>query len=430
MESIAVLSRLGTGEALCRAQDSNKWIKFVKNVIGNMMSSSCQHFFARATLRKYHQLVTQLENSTQGGVVGTKDSVPGDRKRIQMARAARSAVRRRARMSDVAKLARVSAMTVSRALRSPEMVTPETLQRIEDAVKKIGYLPDRIAGSLSSRKSNVIGLIVPSLRNSLFAETIQGIADKLGQEYDLMISDSGYSLKNEEEAVVAFLSQRVCGMVLHNTKHTPRTVRLLKESGVPCVETGNLTRRPLDMTVSYSNFATGRAMTEYLIDCGYRQIGFVSLPLRDNDRAGQRRAGYVSALKARGLPLIPEIMLESASGLRSGCDAFAKLMQGKHPVDAVFLTGDVLAMGAILEANRRGWKIPEQVAIAGTDDNEIQENLVPSLTSIRFPRYEIGQKAAAMLLNRFEGRSTGTGVVDLGFEIIERDSTLRHAGKI
>src|SRR5580698_6720633 len=101
-------------------------------------------------------------------------------------------------------------------------------------------------------------------------------------------------------------------------------------------------------------------------------------------------------------------------------------MQGKHPVDAVFLTGDVLAMGAILEANRRGWKIPEQVAIAGTDDNEIQENLVPSLTSIRFPRYEIGQQAAGMLLNRFEGRSTGTGVVDLGFEIIERDSTLRH----
>ena len=104
-------------------------------------------------------------------------------------------------MEDVAKLARVSAMTVSRALRNPAIVTPDTLKRIEQAIETTGYLQNRIAGSLSSRRTNVIGLIVPSLRNAVFVETIQGVADMLGQQFDLMIAHSGYTLKGEEAAV-------------------------------------------------------------------------------------------------------------------------------------------------------------------------------------------------------------------------------------
>jgi LacI family gluconate utilization system Gnt-I transcriptional repressor len=331
--------------------------------------------------------------------------------------------RREARMEDVAKLAGVSAMTVSRALRNPAIVIPETLKRIEQAIETTGYLPNRVAGSLSSRRTNVIGLIVPSLRNAVFVETIQGVADMLGQQFDLMIAHSGYTLKGEEAAVLAFLSQRVCGVILHNTKHTPRVRRMIKEAALPCVETGNLGPRPIEMAVGFSNRGAARAMTEYLIGRGYRRIGFVSLPLKDNDRAFERRAGYIAALEAHGISPNLDRMLEASPGLDSGGKALVQLVEGDPKIDSVFLTGDVLATGAVLEANRRGWKVPDRVAIAGSDDDEFQANVLPPLTSIRFPRYEIGRRAAGMVMDRVLGRSTGSAVLDLGYEIIQRAST-------
>ncbi len=326
-------------------------------------------------------------------------------------------------MADIAAMADVSAMTVSRALRDPNSVTAETLRRIEAAIDATGYVPNRVAGSLASRRTNVVGLIVPSLRNSLFVETIQGVADILGPAHDLMIADSGYALKGEEVAIRAFLAQRVCGVVLHNTAHTVRSRAMLRDAGVPCVETGNLIRKPIDMAVGFSNRDAARAMTEYLIRRGYRRIGFVSLPTSDNDRAAERRAGYLAALERAGLPADPARIVESPPGLRSGGTALVRLVESEPGVDAVFLSGDVLATGALLEANRRGWAVPGKVAIAGSDDSELQDSVTPPLTTLRFPRYEIGRRAAGMLLDRLQGRSSGPAVLDLGFEIIERAST-------
>jgi LacI family gluconate utilization system Gnt-I transcriptional repressor len=330
---------------------------------------------------------------------------------------------RGARMTDVANLASVSAMTVSRALRHPAVVDPETLKRIHGAIKATGYLPNRIAGSLASQRSNIVGLIVPSLRNSLFAETVKGVADTLGDAYDLLIADSGYVLEGEEAAVAAFLSQRVCGIVLHNTKHTPRTRRLIQAAAIPCVETGNLVRRPIDMAASFSNHKAAYDMTAYLIGKGYKRIAFVSLLLDDNDRARERQAGYLGALKKHGRAVDRNIILESLPGLRGGAEALIELIKKRPRIDAVFLTGDVLATGALLEANRKGWRVPSDIAIAGSDDNELQEYVSPPLTSVRFPRYDIGCTAASMLLNRIGGSPSAAHIVDLGFQIIPRQST-------
>jgi len=325
------------------------------------------------------------------------------------------------RMAEVAQLAGVSAMTVSRAMRNPASVTPATLSRIQSAVASTGYVPNRIAGSLASRRTRIVGMIVPSLRNSLFAESIQGMSDNLGAAADLLIADSGYTLKGEEAAVLAFLSQRVCGIVLHNTKHTPRTRLMLQNAGIPCVETGNLVAQPIDMAVGFSNRAAAAAMTAHLIGRGYRRIGFVSLATKDNDRAAERRRGYLDALAQHGLAHDPALTLEAPPGLRSGGAALAQLVETAG-ADAVFLSGDVLATGALLEAHRRGWAVPGRVAIAGSDDSELQETVIPPLTTIRFPRYEIGRRAAGLLLDRLEGRASGRIVVDLGFEIIQRAS--------
>src|SRR5215207_4482634 len=144
-------------------------------------------------------------------------------------------------MSDIARHAGVSPMTVSRALSDPPSVSDKMRRKVDAAVREFGYLPNRIAGSLSSKRSNVVGLIVPSIQNSLYANMIQAISDVLRTNgFHLMIANSGHRLDDEEALVAALLAQRVCGLVLHNTTHTKRVRDLVAKTGVPVIETGNL----------------------------------------------------------------------------------------------------------------------------------------------------------------------------------------------
>jgi LacI family gluconate utilization system Gnt-I transcriptional repressor len=328
------------------------------------------------------------------------------------------------RMRDVAERAGVSTMTVSRVLNDPDRVSPEVRRRVEDAVRDIGYVPNRLAGSLSSNRSNVAGLIVPSIRNTLFSDTIQGISDVLRRNgHHLMVADSGYSPAEEEALVTAFIAQRVAGLMLHNTTHTPALRTLIRRSGVPVVENGMLTDDPLDMVVSYSNAGAARAMTLHLLRLGYRRIGLVTLPLLHNERSRERREGYAAALAESGLAVDPRIMLEMPPGLPSGCEAIIRLVEMSPSVDAVFFAGDVLAIGALLECQRRGWAVPGRVAIASFDDVDLLRQLNPAITTVRLPRLEIGRRSAEILLDRIRGRSAERIRVDLGFEIIQRGST-------
>ncbi len=330
----------------------------------------------------------------------------------------------RVRMSDVARYAEVSPMTVSRALRQPEKVSEETRRRILEAVEQVGYLPNRLAGSLASSRSNVVGIIVPSIRNSLFAETIQATAEVLAEAaHHLLIAESGQAIEEEERLIAAFLEQRVSGMVLHNTTHSPRARRLIAGARVPVVETGDLARDPLDIAVSYSNYEASKAMTRYLLRRGYREIAFVSLETERNDRARERRRGYLAALENRDHPARPDLILEAASGLEAGREALLKLMNLRPRPDAVFFAGDVLAIGAAFECQRRGWRVPEDLAIASFDDLDILQHMTPTVTSLRLPRREIGEHAAAILLERLEGKTTAVVEKDLGFDIIQREST-------
>ena len=178
------------------------------------------------------------------------------------------------KMSDIARHAGVSPMTVSRALSDPSSVSEKMRRKVDAAVREFGYLPNRIAGSLSSKRSNVVGLVVPSIRNSLYAGMIQAISDVLRVNgLHLMIANSGHRLEDEEALVAALLAQRVCGLVLHNTTHSKRLRELVAKSDIPVIETGNLPSQPLDMAVSYSNFDAARAMTNHLGRLGYKRIG-------------------------------------------------------------------------------------------------------------------------------------------------------------
>jgi LacI family gluconate utilization system Gnt-I transcriptional repressor len=335
----------------------------------------------------------------------------------------RSAVSPHSRLKDVARLAQVSAMTVSRALRSPDKVSEDTRRRIAEAIAETGYVPNLVAGSLASNSSNVAAAIVPSMLNSLFTSMLHGMSDGLRRHgYSLMVGDSGYSLLDEERLIESFLAQRPCGMFLHSTSHTERAKQLLKRSGIPVIETGNLVRKPLHSVVSFSNFAATKAMTLHLAERGYRKIGFISLPVRHNERALDRRRGYIAALRKLGRDAEPGLMVEAAGGFEGGAKAFGQLVETQPDIDVVFCSGDVFAIGALFECQRRGWTVPARIAIAGFDDSELATQVVPTLTTLMIPRAEIGQTAARILLDNLGGRAVGPERVDVGFSIVQRDS--------
>lgn len=329
-----------------------------------------------------------------------------------------------ARMRDVANAAGVSLMTVSRALREPHKLSEETRKVVMEAVQKMGYVPNSIAANLASNRSNVVGQIVPSIQNSLFADTIKGTADVLRTaDLHLLLADSGYSLQEEEALIGAFLAQRVCGLILHNTDHTPRALEMIQRAGVPVIETGDIPREPIDMVASYSNCEAAKAMTLHLAARGYQRIGFVSLDTKINRRARERQRGYLAGLKALGRKKDPQLVMEVGGGLTSGAHAMVDMMNRTPDVDAIFFAGDVLAIGALFEAQRRGWKVPGRIAIAGFDDLDILQHTVPKVTCLRLPRLQIGRRSAEALLERIRGMADEPLRVDLGFEVIQREST-------
>lgn len=327
---------------------------------------------------------------------------------------------RRARIEDVAKAAGVSAITVSRALREPHRVAEETRRAVLRAVSRLGYVPDLVAGALASYRSRVIGAIVPTIAGAMFADTVQGMSDALHAEgYQLLLGAHGYDLAAELALVQAFIGRRADGLILTGVQHAPATRRILAVAAVPVVETWDIGRAPLDMTVGFSNFRAARAMAEHLVARGYRRLAFVSGPLRAHDRSRPRRDGFRAG--AGGMPLV-ELHMASGSDMRSGANAIVELMAREAKVEAAFFVNDTMAAGALMECTRRGWPMPGRVAIAGFGDFEVAAAVAPALTTVRISGYEIGRRAALMLTARLAGKEVPPATVDLGFEIVARDS--------
>lgn len=330
---------------------------------------------------------------------------------------------RRPRLRDVAALAGVSTMTVVRVLRDPEKVANATRARVEAVIRSTGYTPDLMARGLASSRSGIVAAIVPLLTNSLIAETVQGLTDALVEgEIHLLLGASGFSAPQEEELVRAFLSRRVEALHLTGTSHTAASIELLRGARVPVVEGANLPERPIDMAVGYSNGAAAETLTRHLITRGYDPIGYIGADPRDNDRARDRRAGYERALRGAGRSADPTLCEETQLDIPAGGRAMAALLDRRPDVRAVFCSADAIAAGALFECQRRGLAVPERVAIGGFDDLDIAGQVVPALTTIRVPRYRIGFESGQMIRARLAGRPIERPVLDLGFELVIRDS--------
>lgn len=329
---------------------------------------------------------------------------------------------------EVARLAAVSPITVSRALSVPDSVAPVTRARIMEAVAALGYIPNRVAGSLSSNQTRLIGAIIPSFQGSKATDFTDGMARVLRQRgYQLLLGGSNFSVDEEESLILEFLAHRADGIYLTGTTHTERARRILKESRVPVVEIASLDGEHIDMVVGFSNFDASFAMTRHLAECGYRRVAFFGMPTRDNERQAARAAAFRRGVGEFGLDPDPALVVEVPMDLANAASAFSRLLARRPDVEAVFCASDFLAAGTLFECQRRGIDVPGELGIAGFDNIELAEYVQPALTTVRLPHQAIGARAAELLLDRIAGKPVEGSVVDMGFEIVERGST-RKAG--
>lgn len=333
--------------------------------------------------------------------------------------------RARSKLSDVAQQAGVSAVTVSRALRRPEMVSPQLRERIESAIKDLAYIPNRAASTLASSRSNVIGVIVSSLENGVFADYLRTLHDMFQPKgFQLMVLNSRYSPQEEERAIVTLLGQHPEALILSDVDQTPYARELLEHTGIPIIQTMGLTDRPIDINIGISQYEAGALATRHLIESGHRRIGIVAT--NHDSRGRQRVAGYVYAMKAAGLH--DETLMELSpipSTVKMGGELLGTLLARSPDLEAVFCGNDDLALGVLFECTRRGISIPNTLSIVGFNDLEFAADTYPALTTIAVPRQEMARMSAEIVLEIIRGSGTRpkTTRIDLGFKLSLRAST-------
>ena len=322
---------------------------------------------------------------------------------------------------DIARLAGVSAMTVSRALNHPDKVSPAMRAKVQAVVQQTGFVPNGMAGGLRSSKAKLVAAVLPTLVGPVFQETTRALNAALdARGYQLMIGQSGYDVSREDSLLDAIIRRRPDGIVLTGIMHTPAGRRQLLASGIPVVETWDLTPTPIDMLVGFSNEEIGTSVCTWLHQRGYRRPALIS---GQDERAQRRNASFLRQARALGMDAdIPVCLTPAPTTLGAGRATLARLLERPGGVDAVFCSSDMLALGVMMEAQARGLRVPGQLGVVGLGDLEFATDLQPALTTVRIDGTRIGETAARYIVDRVEGRTVEQPSLDIGFSIIERQS--------
>ncbi len=315
----------------------------------------------------------------------------------------------RATLADVAAAAGVTAITVSRFLREPQRVAPATAAAIAAALRQTGYLPNKQAGVLASAAAGtarMVAALIPSIANSIFAETVQGLADALqGSGCELLLASTGYSAEREEEQLRALLGWFPSALVVTGRRHTPGALALMRQAqarGTPVIEIWDHHPEPGAESftqIGFDHGQVGQAMAEHLIGRGYRGLAYVDSGVAEDFRAHERGDGFLAAAAHRGVPA-HRVTAPALEAIDAGRSAFVSLLDahGQPNVRAAAFANDHLASGAMFEARRRGVAVPGRLALLGFGDFSLGRQLDPPLSTVHTPRFEIGQAAARALL--------------------------------
>ncbi|RYF06298.1 MAG: LacI family DNA-binding transcriptional regulator [Comamonadaceae bacterium] len=322
-----------------------------------------------------------------------------------------------ATLHDVAKAAGVSLITASRALGNPGIVSDKTRQRVEQAVEATGYIPNLLAGGLKSKRSRMVAGIVPALSVSQFLPTVQTLTAALHEEgYQLLLGQTFYDAKREEEVLAAMIGRQPDGIVMMGLVQSERARERLRRTRVPVVETWDMSDRPVDMVIGFSHLKVGSALAGYFLAKGCQRVG---LATGSDHRAMQRCEGFLAAWGRD----VPTAVVPAPSTLELGRRALAQLLDQEPRLQAVVCSSDMLAHGILVEALARGLRVPEDLAVSGFGNAEFGAHMVPSITTVHVDGPEIGRLAAQLIISRCRGVQPQQLAYDMGFHLIERAST-------
>jgi LacI family gluconate utilization system Gnt-I transcriptional repressor len=330
----------------------------------------------------------------------------------------------RVTIRDIARRTQLSPITVSRALRGDPAVRPETRERVRQAAERHGYMPNLLAGALASNRSRVIGVIIPTLLDSIFASTVEGIGRVLQRHnYEFILGSSGYDPHAEERVVRTFLHRRVDGFVVPAVGHAQPTRILLERSRLPVVEIGNLPHDPIGLVVGFSNEQASYAATEHLIASGRRNVAYVGGTGGENANGRDRLAGFRRCLAAHGLEVNERLVIEIDYTPRAALPAVDRLATAVGEFDALVVGGELWTPVIALEFARLGIAVPDAVTIIGIGEVEHADFFPTPLSTIAFPRERAGEVAAELVVGLCEDGQATPEVCDLGFELHARASS-------
>jgi len=325
-------------------------------------------------------------------------------------------------LADVARLAQVSPMTASRALRGQGSVAKDMVDRVQQAASQLGYVPDPAARALASQRSHHVAVLIPMLSNNLFVDVLEAIQKTLRPlGYQTLIGITHYNPQEEEQLLREQLQNRPAGILVSGLEQNASTRQMMVSSGLPCVHMMELSPDADICCVGFSQTEAASMLTRHLIGRGYKRIMFVGSQL--DSRTLQRLQGWRHSMQDAGL-FSPELELldPSPSSMQLGYQILGHIRQSDPSVDAVFFCNDDLAQGALLYAQSHALRVPQDVAIAGFNDLTGSELMSPPLTTIRTPREAIGQRAAHMLVQLIEGTDLPEKQIDVGYTLMVRQS--------
>jgi LacI family transcriptional regulator len=336
---------------------------------------------------------------------------------------AKSHVKPRVKIEDVARQAAVSAATVSRVLNHPEIVRPELRDKVTRAIANLSYTRDSAARALKSGRMRTIGAIVPTLGLGIFADGVEALQNRLSESgYTLFIANSQYDQRRELQELQSLIERGIDGIVLVGGSHGQELRALIQQAGVPVITTYVSKAQGGIPAIGIDNHRATRELTQYLLELGHVRFGTIANVPPSNDRSRARLDGIQKALAEAGIQLQPSQIVRADHSLAQGRSALRQLLNDHPETTAVICTTDTLSIGAMAEARKMGIGVPQQLSITGFDDVELSAQVDPPLTTISIPAAEIGRGAADYLINAIAGLPIPKSV-QLPYRLIIRAST-------
>jgi LacI family transcriptional regulator len=327
-------------------------------------------------------------------------------------------------INQVAKMAGVSTATVSRALNKPDTVSEAVKKKIERIIKRIGYIPNAGARSLMLKRTGSIGVIVPTLDNAIFAQGLEEFQRQLSQSgYQMLVASTNYDPEIENQQMRNLLLQGVEGIAMFGSSQKLELIRLLRTRKLPYIHIGTLDTPLNGYAAGFDNKKAIQLGVEYLVQVGHRNFGMIAGKTENNDRARDRVDGVVELLKRNRIFLKKESIIEVPYQIQDARIALKKLLQINPKISAVVCGNDVLAIGALLEAQSQGIKIPHQCSILGFDNLELSRHIQPSLSTIHIDAIGMWSKAAHHLMSQINGINRLPRKILADVSLVIRDST-------